>query len=360
MTKYISGIQQLGIGIPNVHEAWSWYRKMFGMDIPVVNAPGTAELMLPYTGNKPQERHAVIAINIQGGGGFEIWQYLSRKPEAPDFELSLGDLGIFAGKIKSKDIYAALADMDKKGAKLLSGISSDPAGQPVFYLEDPYGNIFQVVEEKEVFKTTKAPTAGTYGAIIGVSDMDKSIEFYKNVLGYDKVLYDSRNVFPDLAKLPGGTNKMRRCLLTHNEKRRGPFSRMFGNSQIELVQSLEHEARKIYKDRLWGDLGFIHLCFDVQNMKQIKADCEKYSIGFTVDSNPEVYETDSGTFDMGAAAGHFTYSEDPDGTLIEFVETHKLPIAEKLGISMNLKKRPNGKPIPNWMLKTLAWNRKKD
>ena len=33
MSKIISGIQQIGIGIPNVHEAWKWYRQNFGMDI---------------------------------------------------------------------------------------------------------------------------------------------------------------------------------------------------------------------------------------------------------------------------------------------------------------------------------------
>lgn len=360
MSKYISGIQQLGVGIPDVREAWAWYRKMFGMDIPVVDAPGTAELMLPYTDNKPQERHAIIAVNIQGGGGFEIWQYLSRKPQPADFEISLGDLGIFAGKVKSKNIRAAYQDMEKKGAKLLSGVVSDPHNQLLFYVQDPYGNVFQIVEDKSVFKATKAYTGGTYGAIIGVSDMEKSKAFYANVLAYDKVLYESENVYPDLSGVPGGKKKIKRCLLTHSKERQGSFSNMFGSSQIELVQALEHKPKKIYENRLWGDLGFIHLCFDIQNMAAVKADCEKYSIGFTVDSNPEVYETNSGTFDMGAAAGHFTYSEDPDGTLIEFVETHKMPIIEKLGWSMNLKKRPAGKPIPNWMLKTLSWNRKKD
>ena len=31
----IAGIQQIGIGVPNVHEAFKWYRQHFGMDIPV-------------------------------------------------------------------------------------------------------------------------------------------------------------------------------------------------------------------------------------------------------------------------------------------------------------------------------------
>ena len=62
---------------------------------------------------------------------------------------------------------------------------------------------------------------------------------------------------------------------------------------------------------------------------------------------------------MGDAAGHFTYIEDPDGTLIEFVETHKIPILKKIGWNLNLMKRNKLKALPNFMLKTLAWNRVK-
>ncbi len=31
--KYISGIQQIGIGVRNFGEAWKWYIPNFGMDI---------------------------------------------------------------------------------------------------------------------------------------------------------------------------------------------------------------------------------------------------------------------------------------------------------------------------------------
>ena len=37
-------------------------------------------------------------------------------------------------------------------------------------------------------------------------------------------------------------------------------------------------------------------------------------------------QSDAESFTMGDAGGHFTYIEDPDGYLIEFVETHKIPI----------------------------------
>ena len=57
---------------------------------------------------------------------------------------------------------------------------------------------------------------------------------------------------------------------------------------------------------------------------------------------------------MGEAAGHFSYIEDPDGTLIEFVETHKVPILKKFGLYLNLKKRNPEKALPSWMINMLG------
>ena len=147
MKKIISGIQQLGVGIPNVQEAWKWYRKHFGMDIPMVDEAGTAERMLRYTDNKPQERHAIIAVNIQGGGGFEIWQYMSREPQAPNFEVKLGDLGICVGKVKSKTLNASFLNFKAKEERLMTNIMKSPDENEHFFVQDPYKNIFQVVNE---------------------------------------------------------------------------------------------------------------------------------------------------------------------------------------------------------------------
>ena len=48
---------------------------------------------------------------------------------------------------------------------------------------------------------------------------------------------------------------------------------------------------------------------------------------------------------MGEANGHFTYVEDPDGTLIEFVETFKIPIVKKLGLYLNLAGKDDHKQL---------------
>ena len=75
---FITGIQQVGVGTTSVYDSWKWFINMFGVDIRVLEDDTVAERMLPYTGGHPRKRHAAIAVSLQGGGGFEIWQYSER------------------------------------------------------------------------------------------------------------------------------------------------------------------------------------------------------------------------------------------------------------------------------------------
>jgi catechol 2,3-dioxygenase-like lactoylglutathione lyase family enzyme len=359
MNHIISGIQQVGIGVTDIEESWKWYRENLGFDIPIVDDKSPADRMLRYTGGEPQEKHAVIAINLQGGGGIELWQYLRRKPKHAEFEIQAGDLGVYATKIKSNQIEKAFSNFKNKNIKLLSELEKDPQGNRHFFFEDPYGNLLQMVEENTIFQKSDTLSGGIIGAIIGVTDIDRSIRFYSNILGYDTILYREAGTFKDFSGLKRGDKKFDRVLLSHSDLRKGAFSKLFGSSCIELIKIYDDEPKKMYENRFWGDPGFIQICFDVRNMKALKLHCENNGHPFTIDSLPDIYENGGTTFNMGDAAGHFTYIEDPDGTLIEFVETHKIPIIKKYGIDLNLMKRKPEKALPNWMLKTLAWSRVK-
>ncbi len=352
----ISGIQQMGIGVMNVKEAWKWYIKRFGMDCRIFEDEAEASLMLPYTGGQPRSRHAVLALNLQSGGGFEIWQYKGRDPVKIKDEIKIGDLGIIACKMKVKNVNNTLNFYKKDGIEVPSDATADPSGIMTFFMKDPYGNIFQMVEAHDWFRNEKKLTGGAFGALIGVSDIERSKVVYSDILGYDEVIYDITGIFPDLSNLPGGTNEFRRVLLKRSKSFAGPFSKVLGQSLIELISSTGKPGKKIYEGRFWGDPGFIHLCYDMRGMDELKAFCESKGFPFTVDSK---MSHEGNSFDMGEAAGHFSYIEDPDGTLIEFVETHRLPILKKLGWYIDLRKRDPYKSLPDWMVKTLKYSRVK-
>lgn len=351
MQYFISGIQQVGAGVPSEEIAWAWYRTYFGMDVPVFQEAAEAPLMTPYTGGVVQSRTATLALNMNGGGGMEIWQFTSRETAPPAFEPHPGDCGIFAARLKCRDVAAAHAWFKEERLDVLGGLAYDPAGQPHFFVRDPYGLLFQVVEGRTWFTRAPHVMGGPSGCMIGVSDVERARALYSDMLGYDAVVYDETGTFDDLLPLPGGDRQVRRVLLAHSRPRVGPFSRLLGPSGIELVQAPGRAPRRLFEGRFWGDLGFIHLCFDVSGMEALKEACAAQGFPFTIDSQD--------SFDMGEASGRFSYIEDPDGTLIEFVETHKIPILKKLGWYLDVRKRPPEKSLPDWMLKMLALNRKK-
>jgi catechol 2,3-dioxygenase-like lactoylglutathione lyase family enzyme len=353
MTDYvISGIQQVGIGVKDAEQAWTWYRKHFGFDVPIFKDAARASLMTRYTSGIAETRYAILAMNLQGGGGFEIWQYTSKEPQAAHQKHQLGDTGIFAVKLKTGNVEKCYHSLKSKGVTIVSHLAQSPDGRSHFFVSDPYNNIFEITESTSWFKVGSFPNGGVNGVVIGVSDMEQALPVYKNLLHHPVVGYDSTESFDDLKSIEGGNGAVRRVLLKAGSPCRGAFGNLLGSTEIELIEAKERKPAKIYESRNWGDLGFIHVCFDVRGMKQLSASCSAAGRAFTVDS--------SNSFDMGKAAGHFSYIEDPDGTLIEFVETHKIPIIEKLGLFLNIKNRAPEKPLPNWMLGMLALNRVRD
>jgi len=347
--KFIYGVQQIGIGVDDADKALKWYVTRLGSDVILFDDDNVATYMAPYMGGEPHKKRAILAMNMQGGGGFEIWQYLDREPSRPAQKLNLGDLGINFAKVKSKDITRSFDRLQKQKVAFLSGIETEPDGKKCFYINDPFDNIIQIKENASWYSNNKTDTGGISGCSIGVTNIDNSLKLYSDILGYDRVVYDCTDNFPELKKLPNGKGKFRRILLAHINNRTGGFSRLYGESQIELIQSIDTEPKKVFQDRYWGDIGFIHLCFDTRNFPEIIKECEAKGFPFRVLSDE--------SFNMGESNGRFGYLEDPDGTLIELVEVFKIPLIKKLKWNINLKNRDPNKPLPDWLIKAMSIKR---
>lgn len=337
MHQFLSGIQQIGIGVSNAETAKHTYKHLFGMDVLIFDDVAKASLMTQYTGDQEYNRRAVLTMNLQGGGGFELWQFLDRIPSSGNVA-QLGDIGIYAAILKSADINKSHKRLTAIAGLSVSEIELCTSGNSYFYVTDLDGNTFKIISASDWFQDKKYDLGGVIGAVIGVSNLDRSIEFYKSILGLDTVLYD--------LQLKISNTNFRKVGLYKRASTEGAFSKLLGDVTIELVQNLDSQAPKIYENRFWGDCGFIHLCFDVLAMDKLKSHVQSKGLEFTVDSN--------NTFIMDNASGRFCYIEDPDGTLIELVETHKVPILKKIGWYLDLRKRNQEKPLSEWMIKMLA------
>lgn len=347
MEQLISGIQQVGIGISNVSEYMIWFKNTLGFDVKIFDDEAKAALMTKYTGGVIHSRRAVLSMNLNGGGGAELWQFTSRETEKPKQAIQLGDLGINAVKIKSYNVAEAHQKLSTK--EKCSPLFKTFDGHDSFWLSDQFNNVFQIVHDDYFFNKKKALIGGISGVTIGVSNIEKAIQFYTQCLGISDLVYD---VVDSRTDWMNQTRKFRSVKLQFKNNFTAAFSQLLGNIEIELVQDLDRSPVKIFENRFWGDSGFIHVCFDVVNMELLKKRMSKNQFEFTVDSGD--------TFDMEHSGGRFAYVEDPDGTLIELVETHKVPILKKWNWFLDLKNRKKQKPLPVWMIKAMGLNKIKE
>ena len=335
--KLVYGIQQVGIGVIDAQEAMHWYAKTLGAMIKVFDDNSEATEMAPYMGGMPHQKRAIMTLNPAGGGGFELWQYLDREPQNGS-SFTPGDLGINHIKVKTRDASASSTKLRKNSVKVLSEIRTDPEGFRYFYIQDLYGNQIQITEFPSWYSTHQDTFGGVCGCAIGVSNMERSLPFYAELLGYKHVSYDQT--------VEENGIKLRKVKLKSSVHSNGRFGAFLGDSWIELIQRLDQTPQAIFSDRHWGDLGFIHLCFDVYNMDQWIRECDINGYPFRVISKD--------SFLMGDTNSRWGYIEDPDGTLIEMVETQRIPILKFFNWYNNLLEKDPHKPLPRWLTSALS------
>ena len=341
----ITGIQQIGIGTDRLPEAMLYYSRHHGMSTLLFDDEAQAALMTRYTGGEVHSRRAALTLNQRGGGGYEIWQFTSRDPEQRKNPARYGDIGICAAIHKTPRLDQAVEQLRHSGISC-SAVQREGGNWRVAYFSDPWGNRFKLIE------TTCRPgkpaqlLGGVCGAVIGVRSLERSEAFYRDVLGFQKVLW--RDVDTQ-SNEETGVPKGNRVVLHRPQAKRGAFSSLLGETFLELVERADGQGEPLYHRRYWGDPGFIHLCFDVVNLGQLKQHAEKLGHKFTVDSES--------SFDMENAGGRFAYIEDPDGTLIELVEVHHIPIVKKPFMALRFRRGMEQKPLPGWMLRLMHLNK---
>jgi catechol 2,3-dioxygenase-like lactoylglutathione lyase family enzyme len=350
--KRINGLQHIGVAVSDMDLSLKFYRKFFGLDIPFFDSVQPAPLMDVYTRHKTITKRASMVMNLQGGCAIEVIRPTSFEPSKAKHPIQMGDLGIFITQVKCKDIRKTHEFCRKERVSLLTSLSKDPVGRDTFYIQDPDGNTWQFIEGENWYSQNNHHSGGVVGCTTGVSDMQQALNLYRDILGFDQVVYDKSGLFEDWNSLASGNQRYRRVLLTQRAQPGGGFAKVTGKTYIELVQALDRTPHYIFEDRIWGDIGFAHIGFDVKGMKAIGEDLSHAGFPFTCDSNDAL--------NMGTTKVHCTYIEDKDKTLIEMIEVYKVPIIEKWGIFLNVEKRDPLKPLPDFMLKALRFSRIKD
>lgn len=243
--------------------------------------------------NETLNRKSCIIADNTTDGHIELIQTKELNNRYP-IDILFGDIGIYKIKVKTnKNINHILNDKD------------------INVLNYEY-NIIQDLDKNIIELEYDNNISGThiYGFTIGVSDTEKSINFYKN-LNFKKIRTEiSENGFKDTKFYNGGERNMIRTILKNN------------NTIIELIQVKEDNVKNIFENRYWGDIGYVHIGFQYE---------DEY-----FNNNNLVKTVDSGKdFHMGNLKLLFCYTEDPDKILVEFTRIYYYKL---LFFNINVKK----------------------
>jgi catechol 2,3-dioxygenase-like lactoylglutathione lyase family enzyme len=341
----IHGIQHVGVAVSDMNRTLPLYRKWFGMKVPFFDSVQAAPLMTVFTRNEVITKRASMVMNLRGGSAMEVIEPTSFKPTALPSDFQLGDIGIFATHMRMSEPAQTIQHFDPSG--LRSDLQSDPMGKKRFVVQDPDGNYFVAIEDDQVYFKTKQSIGGVGGISVGVTDISASKAFYAG-LGFDQVLFEGSGVFSDYQAFPGGNQHLHRVILGTKKEAEGPFGGLIGFSKIELIASTQRKGQKIYRGRIWGDTGFVHLGLDVHDMSSLQQELSRNNIEFKCNSQTAL--------DMGKTSVHCAYITDPDGVLIELIEVYKIPLIEKWGVFLNVHGKRAGKHLPKWLLHLLRFS----
>lgn len=131
-----------------------------------------------------------------------------------------------------------------------------------------------------------------------VSDLDRSISFYRNLLGLELISLTGRDpAFSEkVTGIPGANLKI-------------AYLQAPGH-RLELIQYLNPSGEKL--DCRTNNIGSAHLAFNVDNLPALYADLKAKGVQF----KSEPLEVPAGP-NKGTMAVYFT---DPDGITLEFLQ----------------------------------------
>lgn len=144
---------------------------------------------------------------------------------------------------------------------------------------------------------------------IGVSDIDKSLNFYCDFLGFKDIVFDYTGELPAM-DLVRGSNVLARVVILAN-----PNFTPISQGMIKLVQLLPPSKPKdIRPEYEWGSICIAEVCMNVKNIEEI------YRISTEEMNYEPVLSPAYATCPPNDEECKFAYIRDPEGILIEYIE----------------------------------------
>jgi len=310
----ITAFQHAGMGVQDTDRTYEFYRKLMGFRVKLSDQTTYLEEMAPIIGAVVEMR-ALMAANLRGGAVIELIEHTSTRPMEPPQPVQWGDIGYLELGLKAFKLDQLYLDLKSRGVEFLTPVRSmelSTGGRERYaYLRDPDGLLLQLVE---VEGGKKPAVGGVRHVAIGVSDLEKARDFYRDVLGFGDVLHEFKGRMPELDEVTGG-KEMELAVLGHRPQGESAFP-LLERAIVKLVHTPGYKGKAIFEGRRWGDIGLMEMAFDVSDLAG--------TVNGLISGGAELYHTPTHV-DMGSGTtASFSYIKDPDRNLLEMVEVEKV------------------------------------
>ena len=143
--------------------------------------------------------------------------------------------------------------------------------------------------------------SGLHHACVNVSDMEKSLNFYRDTLGLKETMNLKIKADPAMMDLPGTEPHQHLVMLSA------------GNSTVELIQYVEPKGKHIRKRTC--DIGVSHICFQVDDINKAHKKMLEKGIN-TFHRTPDFIGASGGSLNGYG----YVYFRGPDNEILEFIQ----------------------------------------
>lgn len=304
----VTGIQHVGIGVRDIEKSRSFYKNVLSCTLSMADFGIMHNAMPDFFRTSPHVFKGCMVMQAQDSIVVECIQRLEPTPRPIHGRIRYGDIGVNKVTVETGNVEKWVQS-NKDRINFVSPIQKTTLpglGDYAFvYGTDPDGNLIEFVSGSNM------PVEGDVGRIrslgISVTDLDRSVAFYRQYLDFDRMVIEPHEQFSGLVgEVSGnGQTRVRSCLLGNGN----------GFHMLELYEVSNPRGRSIPFHVLWGDYGYLEGCCVCDDILGLTKFFMTQGLEFV--SHPtamEVHEEGiSGT-------AWFIYVRDPDGVPVEVLE----------------------------------------
>jgi catechol 2,3-dioxygenase-like lactoylglutathione lyase family enzyme len=297
----------VAIGVNDLGSMTAFYRDLMGFtEVFAEFGESEQEIMREVTRSPRAVFYGATLQQKAGGVMLEFIRMVEPAPRPIRLSVRYGDIGVAKITLSTADVplvWAALKDRVDFCSRPKTTEIPGLGEYQFVYCRDPEGNL---VEIRSGGSGSGEMFGGACSAGVAVSDLDRSVPFYRDFLGLNVVVADVHGSFSGQVDEVTGTagTHVRSCLLSAGGE---------GAGMLELFETLGPRGRSLPFSALWGDFGHLQVAFNCDDVDRMAADLT--AAGMDLLCSPKMLDGGPDHPDPGV----FVYARDPDGIPIEFV-----------------------------------------